>query len=104
MSGWENLVDKDTAQLLDENDEPEEEYANEFRFEGISHGLRVALSTCIPKGATPFSQLSFPDSHLSRLEIFKNLDSHFPDLFFVKINGYYGESGKWHIPLVWPWP
>ena len=83
MSGWENLVDKDTAQLLDENDEPEEEYANEFRFEGISHALRVALSTCIPKGATSFSnckypdlfsRLSFPDSPLSRLEIFQALD------------------------------
>jgi len=71
MSGWENLVDKDTAQLLDENDEPEEEYANEFRFEGISHGLRVALSTCIPKGATSFSRLQvsrliFPDLKFSR--------------------------------------
>ena len=41
MSGWENLVDKDTAQLLDENEEePEEEYPNELRF-----GL--ALILCI---------------------------------------------------------
>ena len=32
MSGWENLVDNDTAQLLDDTDEPEEEYANEFRY------------------------------------------------------------------------
>ena len=44
MSGWENLVGKDTAQLLDENDEePEEEYPNDLRFD-LASILRIALA------------------------------------------------------------